>query len=125
MRLGRLFATAFLVSGAFCPVGAHALAHAVNSAHVHGHDDGTVHAHEHDAEGHHEPEQRCSDDAPRLADSGARLLSGRLAQHPISAVESAVVAFSPRPVVSAILDPPLLTPQCLAAPSAAGRAPPP
>jgi hypothetical protein len=35
--------------GAFCPVGTHALAHEVNSAHVHSQDDGTVHAHEHDA----------------------------------------------------------------------------
>mgnify|MGYP001579607908 CR=1 FL=1 len=40
--VARLFVTASLFFGTFCPIGAHALVHVFNSAHAHSHEDGTV-----------------------------------------------------------------------------------
>lgn len=124
MRAVRLIAATFLFLGAYCPAGAHALAHVVNSAHVHGHDDGTVHAHEHDAQDHHETEPHCTDDAPRLVDAGARLAPPSLVARPMAALDTAPFAALPRLVVAASLDPPRGSPQRFSSPGSTGRAPP-
>jgi hypothetical protein len=111
--------------GAFCPVGTHALAHEVNSAHIHSHEDGTVHEHEHDAEGHHhDHEMRHTDDVARIAGAGTKFTPSLRVECLAADVSTPVITSSPRLLGAAALDPPLIFPQGLVAPSSAGRAPP-
>ncbi len=111
--------------GAFCPIGTHALAHEVNSAHVHGHADGTVHAHEHDVEGHHhDHEMRHTDDVARIAVASTKFAPTLRVAWLAFDVSTPITTFSPRLLSAATLDPPLILPHRLVAPSSAGRAPP-
>lgn len=125
MSPARLLVAICMFFGAFCPIGTHALVHAVNSAHVHSHDDGTVHAHEHDAEGHHhDHEMRHTDDVARIAAAGTKLSPGLRVEWLASDVSTPITTFSPYLLGAATLDPPLILPQSLVAPSSVGRAPP-
>jgi hypothetical protein len=125
VSVARLFATVSLLLGAFCPIGAHALVHAFNSAHVHSHDDGTTHAHEHDAEGHHhEHEMRHTDDVARIAVPSSKFAPSPRVEWLAYDVATPLAEVSPRLVGTAILGPPLILPRNLVAPSSAGRAPP-
>lgn len=126
MRFIRLASAVSLFVGAMCPIGAHALAHKINSAHVHAHEDGAAHGHEHDAEGHHhDHELRHVDDVPRIGGSDTRFA-------PETAVGRAALPGEPRalspspllPVSQAVLDPPFLPHRSRVVPSSAGRAPP-